>query len=177
MMTTEPIVESGLTFGPFPAGHCFYIEKSKTYQQIKEGVKVAEFLLLRPSPQGGGTNKIWVVEAKSSAPKPSNHDHFEKYIEEIRAKLTNSLTLVMTACLKRHRQADAELSDDFKQLNLASIQFVLVLVIGNFPEAYLPPLQDALAKVLHPTIKTWALGTPAVLVINEDMARQQKLII
>lgn len=177
MMTTEPIVESGLTFGPFPAGHCFYIEKSKTYQQIKEGVKVAEFLLLRPSPQGGETNRIWVVEAKSSAPKPSSRIDFDKYIEEIRAKLTNSLTLIMTACLKRHPQAHAELSDNFKQLNLASIQFILVLVIGNFQDEWLPPLQDALTKVLHPTIKTWALGTPAVLVLNEDMARQRKLII
>ncbi len=177
MMTTETIVESGLTFGSFPAGHCFYIEKSKTYQQIKEGVKVAEFLLLRPSPQNGKPDTIWVIEAKSSAPKPNNHIDFDKYMEEIRAKFTNSLTLAMTACLKRHTQADAELSDNFKQLNLASIQFILVLVIGDFPEAYLPPLQDALKKVLHPTIKTWALGSPAVLVLNEDMARQQKLII
>lgn len=177
MMTTEPIVESGLRFGPFPAGHCFYIEKSKTYQNIEEGVKIAEFLLLRLSPQNGKPDTIWVIEAKSSAPRPNNHIDFDKYIEEIRAKFTNSLTLAMTACLNRHPQADAELSDNFKQLNLASIQFILVLVISDFQDEWLPPLKDALTQVLHPTIKTWALGTPAVLVLNEAMARQKELII
>ena len=29
MMTIDTIHESGMVFGPFPEGHCFYIEKSK----------------------------------------------------------------------------------------------------------------------------------------------------
>lgn len=177
MITTEPIVESGLIFGPFLEGHCFYIEKSKTYQEIEEGVKIAEFLLLRPSQQNGEADTIWVIEAKSSAPKPSSCIDFDKYIEEIRDKLTNSLTLAMTSCLKRHPQANAELSDNFKQLDLASVQFILILVISDFQEAWLPPLQEALAKALFPTVKTWALLPPAVLVLNEDMARRKKLIV
>lgn len=46
-MTTQPIVESGMTFGPYPDGRCFYIEKSKAYAAIQQDVKMAEFLLLR----------------------------------------------------------------------------------------------------------------------------------
>ena len=47
-MTTEPIIESGMTFGPYPDGHCFYIEESESYKSIKaDGVKIAEFLLLQ----------------------------------------------------------------------------------------------------------------------------------
>jgi len=42
-----PIVESGMAFGPYPAGHCFHIEKSTTYQKVQTGVRIAEFLLLR----------------------------------------------------------------------------------------------------------------------------------
>ena len=46
-MTSEPIIdESGMIFGPYPEGHCFYIEKSETYRKIQDGVKIAEFLLL-----------------------------------------------------------------------------------------------------------------------------------
>jgi hypothetical protein len=44
---TDPIVESGMSFGPYPEGHCFYIEKSETYKAVQEGVPTAEFLLLR----------------------------------------------------------------------------------------------------------------------------------
>ena len=28
-MTTQAIIESGMTFGPYPVGQCFYIEKSQ----------------------------------------------------------------------------------------------------------------------------------------------------
>lgn len=45
-MTTQTIVESGMTFGPYPDGRCFYIEKSNTYADIQQGVQMAEFLLL-----------------------------------------------------------------------------------------------------------------------------------
>ncbi|MDZ4784503.1 MAG: hypothetical protein SGJ02_00345 [bacterium] len=223
MMTTDPIVESGLTFGPFPEGCCFYIEKSKAYKQIEKGVKMVEFLLLRQNT--GKAPAIWVVEAKSSAPNAKSEDSFDKYMKEIRASLTsdrsdeyvrevcerlmgndfercvreirekltgnpfdtyigdicdkfiNALTLAVNICLKRHPNGDRELSDDFKQLDLASVNFVLVLVIGkDFKKEGLPPLQDALLKVLRPTVKTWALSPPAVLVLNEDMAREKGLI-
>jgi hypothetical protein len=43
-MTTQPIVESGMTFGPYPDGRCFYIEKSNTYADIQQGVQMAEYL-------------------------------------------------------------------------------------------------------------------------------------
>ena len=46
-MTTQAIIESGMTFGPYPVGQSFYIEKSQCYQHLQEGVQIAEFLLLR----------------------------------------------------------------------------------------------------------------------------------
>lgn len=65
-MTTEAIIESGMTFGPFAAGECFYVEKSKCYGLIQDGVQMAEFLLLRQKQDHAPV--IWVVEAKSSSP-------------------------------------------------------------------------------------------------------------
>jgi hypothetical protein len=138
-------------------------------------MKMAEFLLLCQNK--GKVLTIWVIEAKSSAPQPSNSLDFDKYIEKIRSKLTNALTLAINICLKRHPDGNIELSEEFKQLDLTSVNLLLILVINNFQEAWLPPLENALAKTLRPTVKTWALSPPAVLVLNEDMARRKKLII
>ncbi|MGL5498332.1 MAG: hypothetical protein ACRDCQ_15405, partial [Aeromonas sobria] len=66
-MTTQAIIESDMIFGPYPAGRCFYIEKSAIYEQIQSGVQMAEFLLLKDQQQGMA---VWVVEAKSSSPRP-----------------------------------------------------------------------------------------------------------
>ena len=46
-MSTQTIIESGMTFGPFPENRCYYIEKSNCYAAIQEHVQIAEFLLLR----------------------------------------------------------------------------------------------------------------------------------
>ncbi len=43
-MTTEAIIESGMTFGPYPAGQCFYIEQSACYEKVQEGVHKDEWL-------------------------------------------------------------------------------------------------------------------------------------
>jgi hypothetical protein len=208
MMTTEPIIESELTFGPFLEGCCFYIEKSQTYRRIETGVKTVEFLLLRTNVKANKT-EIWMIEAKKSSPDPKSHGNLDKRIEKMREKLTDNMYLakqVEEICIKltpspfdiyiedicnkftsalalfiairlqRHREGDAELSDNLKQIDLANVRFVFVLVIKNCEEKWLPPIQEALNKALRPTIKTWNLLPPKVLVLNEDWARSQQLI-
>jgi len=170
-MTTEPISESGMTFGPYPEGHCFYIEKSQTYQKIKEGVKIAEFLLLHSQDE----SIVWIVEAKQSSPRPENQPNFDAFILEIQEKLTNALTLSVATCLKRHSTYE-ELPNSFQTLDLKKASFRLILVINGHPEEWLPPLQDALKKALKPTIKTWNLSATSVVVLNDKMARSQGLI-
>ena len=73
-MTSATIIESGMRFGPYPAGQCFYVEKSRCYSRIQEGVQIAEFLLLRQ--KAGQAPVVWIVEAKSSSPRADNHIHF-----------------------------------------------------------------------------------------------------
>jgi hypothetical protein len=170
-MTTEPIIESGMTFGPYPEGDCFYIEKSETYQKIKEGVKIAEFLLLHSQDK----SIVWIVEAKSSVPRPETQPNFDDFLLEIQEKLTNALTLSVATCLKRHSTYE-ELPNSFQNLDLEKASFRLILVIKGHQEAWLPPLQDALKKALQPTIKTWNLSATSVVVLNDTMARLQGLI-
>jgi hypothetical protein len=173
-MTPDLIIESGMTFGPYDDGYCFYIEKSNTYKTIQEGVQVAEFLLIRT--KNGQPSSIWVIEAKSSSPRPENSLDFDEFIDQIKEKLTNGLTLGVAMCLLRHKHAKAELPEPFQNLDLSQIGFRLILVINGHKESWLEPLQNALNKALLPTVKTWALLPTAVVVINDSMARQKGLI-
>lgn len=53
---------------------------------------MAEFLLLRQQ-QSGPT--VWVVEAKSSSPRPETQPDFTAFIDEIRRKLTHGFRFVL----------------------------------------------------------------------------------
>lgn len=168
-MTTEAIIESGMTFGPYPAGQCFYVEKSTCYEKVQEGVQMAEFLLLRQQEQG---TTMWVVEAKSSCPRD-----FTAYMDEIRGKLVNAFMLGVAACLGRHPTANDEMPQTFKELDLTSISFRFVLVIRGVPEHHLEVLQNALGALLKPVIKTWAMRPTSVMVLNEVNAQRHGLIL
>ena len=168
-MTTAAIIESGMTFGPYAAGQCFYIEKSDCYQKVQDGVQMAEFLLLRQQEKGP---TVWIVEAKSSCPRD-----FTTYMDEIRTKLVNAFLLGVAACIGRHPPANDELPQTFKDLDLKSTSFRFVLVIKGVPESHLEVLQNALGTLLKPVIKTWALPPTSVVVLNEDLAQKNALIL
>lgn len=173
-MTTEAIIESGMTFGPYPAGQCFYIEKSACYDKVQEGVQMAEFLLLKQQQQGP---TVWVVEAKSSSPRPETQPNFAEFIDEIRTKLTNGFLLAVAARLQRHPAAENELPDAFKTLDLKAQGFRFVLVINGHKQEWLEPLQSALVQALKPVVKTWALPATSVAVLNHELAQQHGLIL
>lgn len=172
-MTTEAIIESDMTFGPYPAGQCFYIEKSACYEKVQEGVQMAEFLLLKQQQQGP---TVWVVEAKSSSPRPETQPNFAEFIDEIRVKLTNGFLLAVAARLQRHPAAESELPDAFQTLDLRTHGFRFVLVINGHKQEWLAPLQSALAQALKPVVKTWALPATSVAVLNHELAEKYGLI-
>jgi hypothetical protein len=174
-MTIDPIFESGMAFGPYAEGRCFYIEKSATYGGIQQGIQMAEFLLIHA--ENEQSSIVWVVEAKSSAPRPNNFLDFEPYIDDIREKLTNALTLGIAMCLLRHKLAGTELPEPFQKLDISTTNFRLVLVINGHQKSWLEPLQNALYKALRPIVKMWALPPTAVAVINDSIAREKGLII
>ncbi|AGX88598.1 hypothetical protein [Candidatus Symbiobacter mobilis] len=174
-MTTEAIIESGMTFGPYPAGQCFYIEKSACYSKIQEEVQIAEFLLLQNKCELSSV--VWVVEAKSSSPRPGTQPNFAEFIEAIRNKLTNGFLLGMAMRLGRHPNGLAELPEPFQKLDLRTASFRFVLVIKGHKEEWLPPLQEALSLVLKPIVKSWALPPTSVVVLNECGAQLHGLVL
>lgn len=172
-MTTRSVVESGMTFGPYPEEQCFFIEASDCYHAIKDGVKMAEFLLLRVQQEGP---TVLIVEAKSSSPRPETQPSFGEFIDEIRCKFTNAFLLSVAAWLQRHPATSHELPEPFRELDLGASGFRFVLVINGHKAEWLPPLKDELSRTLRPIVKTWALAAEAVVVINDEMARTHGLI-
>lgn len=180
-MSTQPITitESEMRFGPFAQDECFYVEASKVYEAMKkDGVKMAEFLLLRTNDSTSNNNPtIWIVEAKSSAPHPGNsQERFEKFIDGIKQKLVNALSLGLACVLGRHPQAEPELPCAFKKLRLSQVQVRFVLVMKDHPGRALPLLKKTPEKALRPTIRTWAFAPTSVIVLNEALAREHGLI-
>ena len=171
---TIAIDESGMTFGPYPSERCFHIEKSALYTDIRQGVKMAEFLLLRADSDRPAT--LWVVEAKSSSPRPKNDPDFGQFIMEIREKWLNALSLILASLLGRHQQAGAELPGPFELLDLSQFDVRFVLVINGHPKDWLSPIQDALRQSLRPVVKTWRFAPTSVVVLNEELASKRQLI-
>jgi hypothetical protein len=173
-MTTEAIIESGMSFGPHPEGQCFHIEKCRLYERIRNGVKMAEMVVLRSA--SADLPAFWIIEAKSSTPRPETQPDFDAFVGEIRDKLTNALALLIAANLGRHENGLDDFPETFKMIDLSRIGFRLVLVIKGHQDAWCVPLQDALQKALLATVRTWALKPTAVAVINDTAALRWGLI-
>lgn len=168
------IEESGMTFGPYDDADCFWIEKSKTYQTVQDGMKMAEFLLLRRL--GERPPCIWIVEAKRSSPHPKNQQEFDDFIGEIREKMENAIGLGIACMMKRHVKIADEVPSSFCSIDLSVVGFRFVLVMNGHQEDWLEPLQKALQTQLKVIAKAWSLGASFVVVVNHEMAKEKGLI-
>lgn len=166
---TISIQESGMSFGPYSKDKCFPIEKSQLFTNLGKGLKVCEFVVLRDATNN--TLAAWFIEAKSSAPR----EH-AIYVEEIRQKLTNSVQLTFAACLKRHHDPDESLPLEFQSVDLGKCPVKCVLVIRNFRKEWIPPLQESLSREMRGLVKTMGFSPTSVVVINDEKARELKLI-
>lgn len=168
----DHIEESGMLFNINNANNFCYIEKSILYNNLGDGIKISEFALIRDS---ADKKSVWLIEAKSSTPRPESQPNFDEFISDVTSKMSNTLLLLLAAILKRHG-VTTELSDEFKKLKLQSVNFKCVLIINGHQEGWLPPIQNALSRALHPLIKTMALGANTVAVINNIKAKELGLI-
>ena len=165
-----------MCFGPFAQESVFNIENSNVFLKLK-GIKTVEFVLFLDQNKRSGEKllpEIWLIEAKTSAPKPDNNVDFSAYITEIVQKFENSLCLFLAIALQRY--SNAELSAKFKNINLKELQVKLLFVVKNHKDEWLMPLKDTLQQRLIPLVTSLNLGSNNVVVLNENLARIKGLI-
>ncbi|MFO0871685.1 MAG: hypothetical protein U0935_22395 [Pirellulales bacterium] len=150
--------ESGMTFGPFSEGECFRIEESTAYRPIQDGVKIAEFALLRKS-----KTVVWIVEAKRSSPRPENQQDFQTFVSEIRDKLANALELLVSLWIGRHEETRNDLPQAFREIELKHVGFRLVLVINGHRKEEHSLLQESVQVHYDPSYGFGRSGEPLSL--------------
>jgi hypothetical protein len=104
--------------------------------------------------------------------KKIKHDD---YFDEVLFKFNDSLALLSAIYLNRHDKAKQELPENFKNLDLSTLQFVLVLVVKNHPTESLVDLTTKLNKKLKPLIQIWKPTSVAVL--NEALAKKRGYVV
>lgn len=169
------ITESDMTFGEYDYNHVFQIGKCSQYEpKLKNsGIKITEFILLKDK-------KLLMIEAKKSCPNyaackdsKEKRQKYDEYISSITSKFKNTLNLYISIILNRYPKDG--LSDKFNTLDHSTLDLVFVLVVKNAEPQWLTHYQDVLKRNLAEEIKVWKIKS--LIVINEDAARAQKLIL
>ena len=161
------ISESGLLFGEYDESSVFHIEESSVYKSMGTNFCTIEFILRHKD------NKILLLEAKSSSPKPGNTEDFDGFIDEIYRKFSHSMDLYFSLVLKRLDDPYSDMPEYFKTADYSAAKIKLLFVINGHNIEWLPPISDALREKLKRQIKIWKLG---VIVINHEQADEYGLL-
>lgn len=155
--------ESGMRI-PYQDDACYMIEKSPVVAKLS-GVKIVEFI------QSNRTAEVVMLEAKTSAPKPTNKEDYDEYIKDICEKFQNSMLLLNAAKMKRHPKLFDELPQPLKDVNYKDANYLLYFVIKNSKDDWIRNLSDDLRRQLHPFLKCWNVPDGNFIVVNEGMAQ------
>lgn len=168
------ISESNMCFGPYSPEDVFVIEKSElmTSGRLSQDVKIGEFVLKR-------NNSLIIVEAKTTSPNAieasssaEKRAKYEKYKQDICAKMQNSLMVLANIFLKRYEAI--EMPVNILNMDFSNVDFKFVLVIKNIERENLQVLRDALNRELRVFSKIWKAGN--FLVLDEAMAIKKRLV-
>lgn len=169
------ISESEMNFGKFDESKLFYIEASKVYKELGTGIKTVEFILKH------NDDSIIFLEAKKTCPNVANRyesvdkeQKFEDYYKSITEKFISSLQVYLATVLKKDRDI-SEVGKDLQSAdNIRDNEMKFVLVVKNAKnESWLAgPLAELKNRLLQ-VRKIWSVK---VIVLNEELAKEYKLI-
>lgn len=163
MVTFE---ESGMTFS-FEENDIFYIEKSERFNRIA-GAKPCECVVMHD-------DKVFLIEAKSSTPRPQNKEQFVTFVGEIAQKFTDSYTYYNSAHQKRQQPDSVSLN--LQSTPLARQNYEFCLIINGHPREWLSPVLEQLKIMMKKTLKLWGFDDACVKVVNEQGALSKGLIV
>lgn len=169
------IKESEMIFGEYPKDKVFHMEKNEQYRKLlmPYGIKICEFLLLRKE-------TLLFVEAKKSCPNyyeaentEEKKQKYKEYIDDIVQKMKDSLAFYVNVILERYEKEG--IPEELLEKVLKNKKLVFVLVVKNAEKKWLGPFADVFRKKLQHEMKIWHIQS--FLVINEETAREKKLIL
>ena len=163
------ITESGVNFGDFSEEDLYKIEHSQGHLSLGEGFKMVEFTYIRNS-------SLFVIEAKSSFPRASNKEDYDKFWNEIFEKFENALLLQLMGCLQRNDIVMQELPNNHKQIQWNRVSIKLRLVIPSVPSEFLGPLTESFRQKIHKIKILWKIPNEDIFVLNKELALKENLI-
>ena len=117
-----------------------------------------------------------LVKAQGPFMSPTILSDCEIYIDDIRAKIHNGLSLFFSTRAGRQPKHESSWPAAFMSADTGQLQVRILLIIKTAEERWLPDLRDELIKAMRPAIGTWALGPNSIVVLNEDGARQRGFV-
>lgn len=165
----KTIEESEMSFGPFPSENVFHFEKCPAFLALPRQPKVVEFLLYKKCPNNRST--ILFVEAKRSAPKDNI-----TFLFEMQEKLVNSLLFFHSLRLNRRDGCSRYLSQKFINASLKQTEYIFVLVMKEFEDAWLDELKQKLHRHIQHLHSSFRLSSLFVSVLNEKKAARLRLV-
>lgn len=163
-----------MNFGEFDESDLFYIENSKIYRNLGDGIKTVEFILKYKE------DSIIFLEAKKSCPNAEKRHEteekerkFEAYFSSIVEKFMASLHIYLASILGRY-QDSSEVGDNLQSVDrMKNMKLKFVLVIKNAEDvAWLAgPLAELKSRLLQAR-KIWNIE---VMVLNEELSEKLSL--
>lgn len=162
------IVESNMLL-PFDNQNAYRIEQANIVQE-KRDIKVCEYFALI-------NERMLLIEAKSSSPRPENKIKFDEFIDEISQKFIDTLLLFNALSIGRHGEAERNnLPTNIQQIPLANVQYAMYLIVHGNEIEWMEPILAALKLKLKHCLKSWNIQDINVYAINHETAKTKGLI-
>lgn len=162
-------VESFMKFS-FHDDDFFRIEEDELVKDT-EGIKSCECVVLI-------SETVAFIEAKASAPNPSNPKSFFDFLNDIKQKFAQSLQLFTEIKSKDHgEEAFQRLPINLQTDTTTTDTYKIYLIIHGHRQDWLIGLLDSLKDAMREVVKQWNLRDSNIKVYNEEIAFENKLIV
>ncbi len=170
--------ESGLTF-LLPEDRLLNLDATvATICNGKNHFPSVDFLIFRQ----GASSTEWImmlIEAKSSAPNPTNPKSRQQvnwFLRELSEKFRYSLALAAAMSLEAHPTIVRPRTHNRRQMPSPGNWHLILVISGDFKTAWCNLWADKLASHLKSTLRAWGLSRSSVQVLNKELARKVGLI-
>ena len=162
-------VQSFMRFS-FSDDSVFMIESDPVVTQA-QGVKTCECIVLI-------NEHVALIEAKSSSPRPENKENFDVWIEGIKDKFSDSLSMFNKIKGKEFGEtAYNRIPIKLREMSIVPDHYVIYLIVHDNKLEWMIGIQNALREAMRDVIDQWNLQDSNIKAINDVTAKEMHLIV